>query len=140
MESLFVLYDARCGVCTQLKSWLSRQPAYVALHFVALGSAEARERFPMLGPGDQELAVIGDTGEAWLGDRAWIMCLWALREYRGWARRFSTPAMMPFARQAFLALSNNRFALSRLLGLRSEEDMKRYLTETPIPPCQTHPL
>ena len=137
MESLFVLYDARCGVCTQLRSWLSRQPAYVPLHFVALGSVEARERFPMLRPRDQDLAVIGNTGEAWLGDRAWIMCLWALREYRSWAETLSSPAMMPLARQAFLALSNNRFAVSRLLGLRSEEDRKRYLKEMPIPPCQT---
>jgi predicted DCC family thiol-disulfide oxidoreductase YuxK len=139
MESLFVLYDSRCGICTQLKAWLGRQPAYVTLRFIALDSAEARTRFPMLSGEDQELAVIADTGEAWLGDRAWIICLWALREYRDWARKLSTPAMMPLARQAFLALSSSRFALSRLLGLRSEEDIRRYLTETPIPPCQIHP-
>jgi predicted DCC family thiol-disulfide oxidoreductase YuxK len=139
MNSLFVLYDSRCGVCTQLKGWLLRQPAYVTLHFIALGSAEARARFPMLGAAAQELAVIADTGEGWLGDRAWITCLWALREYRGWAQKLSTPAMLPLARQAFLALSGNRFALSRLLGLRSEEDVKRYLTETPVPPCQIQP-
>jgi hypothetical protein len=93
----------------------------------------------MLGAAAQELAVIADTGEGWLGDRAWITCLWALREYRGWAQKLSTPAMLPLARQAFLALSGNRFALSRLLGLRSEEDVKRYLTETPVPPCQIQP-
>jgi predicted DCC family thiol-disulfide oxidoreductase YuxK len=139
MKSLYVLYDSRCGICTQLKTWLRRQPAYFALHFIPLGSAEARTRFPMLGQTDQELAVIADTREAWLGDRAWITCLWALREYRGWARKLSTPAMMPLAKQAYLALSSGRFALSRLLRLRSEEDLKRYLGETPIPPCQIQP-
>jgi len=139
MKSLFILYDSRCGICTRLKAWLGRQSSYVALHFVALGSTEAHARFPMLGAGDQELVAIADTGEAWVGDRAWIICLWALCEYRSCAQKLSAPAMMPLARQAFLALSSNRFALSRLLGLRSEEDIRRYLTETPIPPCQIRP-
>lgn len=139
MDSLFVLYDARCGICTQLKAWLGRQPAFVRLHFIALGTAEARMRFPALDSRDSELAVIADTGEAWFGDRAWITCLWALREYRSWARKLSTPTMLPLARQAFLALSGTRFELSRLLGLRNDEDMRRHLTETTIPPCQIHP-
>ncbi len=139
MNALFVLYDSRCGVCAQLKGWLLRQLAYVPLHFVALDSAEARERFPMLGPGRRDLAVIADTGETWLEDRAWIICLWALREYRSWAETLSSPAMLPLAKHAFLALSRNRFALSGLLGLRSEEDRKRYLEEMPVPPCQIQP-
>ena len=138
MTSLFVVYDSRCGICTELKAWLSRQSAYIALHFVAMASEEARARFPMLRL-SEELVVVADTGEAWMGDRAWIICLWALREYRDWAQRLSTPAMMPLARQAFLVLSSHRFALSRLLGLRSEQDIRGYLTETVIPPCQLHP-
>jgi len=79
MTSLFVVYDSRCGICTQLTAWLSRQSAYVALYFVAMGSAEASARFPMLPPVSEELVVVADTGEAWIGDRAWIICLWALR-------------------------------------------------------------
>ena len=64
METLYILYDDRCGVCTQLKSWLLRQPAYVAFHFVPLGSQEARTLFPSLPPAAGNLAVIADTGEA----------------------------------------------------------------------------
>jgi predicted DCC family thiol-disulfide oxidoreductase YuxK len=139
MTSLFVVYDSHCGICTQLKAWLGRQSAYVALYFVAMGSEEANARFPTLRPLTEELVVVADTGEAWIGDRAWIICLWALREYRSWAQKLSTPSMMPLARQAFLVLSTHRFALSRLLGLRSEEDIRRYLAETVIPPCQIQP-
>jgi len=136
MKMLFIFYDARCGICTQIKDWLLRQPTYVALRLIALGSEEARERFPMLGADNQELIVVADTGEVWIGDRAWIICLWALREFRDWARKLSSPALLPFAREAFVAFSSNRGALSRLLGLRSEADIRQTLSEIQVPLCQ----
>ena len=136
MGHLFILYDPRCGVCTQLKDWLLQQPVYVPLHLIALRSEEARKRFPNADFAADELAVVSDTGQVWLGDRAWITCLWALRDYRHWAQRLASPELLPFARQAFLALSKHRFGLSRLLGLQSEEDAKRYLSGIPIPPCE----
>ncbi len=89
IHSLTVIYDPRCGLCTQIKDWLGRQPAYVALRLLAAGSAEVQERFPMIPPG--ELAVISDSGEMWRGDNAWIICLWALCEYRQWAARLASP-------------------------------------------------
>jgi len=134
MQTLFVIYDDRCGLCTQLKEWLGRQPAYVPLELVAAGSEEALQHFPEFPSG--ELAVISDTGEAWLGDSAWIIVLWALREYRGWAAKLASPLLLPMARQAFAAISRNRSAFSRWLGLYGEADLRANLSQIPIPPCE----
>jgi predicted DCC family thiol-disulfide oxidoreductase YuxK len=137
MQSLSVIYDPRCGLCTQLKDWIGRQPSYVRVLLFASGSDEARRLFPSLPEG--ELAAISDSGEVWLGDGAWIMVLWALREYRGWARRLASPALLPLARQGFAAISRHKLGISRLLGLRSETDVKNYLRSQTVPPCQIHP-
>ena len=133
METLYVVYDDRCGLCTQLKEWLGRQPAYVRLQLVASSEA-ARDRFPSLPPG--ELAVVSDSGETWLGDRAWIMVLWALRDYRSWAAKLASPLLLPMARQAFAAISRNRSAFSRWLGLYGETELRANLSQVPIPPCE----
>ena len=133
MHTLYVIYDDRCGLCTQLKEWLGRQPAYVRLQLVAASEA-ARDLFPSLPPG--ELAVVSDSGETWLGDRAWIMVLWALREYRSWAAKLASPLLLPMARQAFAAISRNRSAFSRWLGLYGDTELRTNLSQIPIPPCQ----
>ena len=134
MNLLYVVYDDRCGLCTQLKEWLGRQPAYVPLQLMAAGSEAARDRFPALPAG--ELAVISDSGEMWFGDRAWIIVLWALREYRDWAAKLASPLLLPMARQAFAAISRNRSAFSRWLGLYGESELRHNLSQVPIPPCE----
>ena len=134
MRELTIVYDERCGLCTRISSWLVKQPAYVRLRPLASNSWESRQRFPDLQP--QELAVISDTGEMWVGDHAWIMCIWALRDYRGWATRLSTPALLPLARQAFALLSENRSMVSRVLGFGNEADIARQLGGVSVPPCQ----
>ena len=136
MKTLYVVYDDRCGLCTQLKEWLGRQPAYVRLQLVASSEA-ARDLFPSLPPG--ELAVVSDTGETWLGDSAWIMVLWALRDYRSWAAKLASPLLLPMARQAFAAISRNRSAFSRWLGLYGEAELRENLSQIPIPPCEIKP-
>ena len=133
MNTLYVVYDDRCGLCTQLKDWLGRQPAFVRLHPVAASEA-ARDLFPSLPSG--ELAVVSDSGETWLGDRAWIMVLWALRDYRSWSAKLASPMLLPVARQAFLAISRNRLAFSRWLGLYSQAELRANLSQIPIPPCE----
>jgi predicted DCC family thiol-disulfide oxidoreductase YuxK len=135
MKSLYVMYDARCGLCTEVRDWLKAQPAYLDLQVMASDSDEARWKFPGLPAG--ELAVVSDKGEVWLGNHAFIMCLWALRGYRNWARRLSSPMLRPVARQAFEAVSRNRRNVSALLGLKSETELKESLNEVTIPPCQT---
>src|SRR5688572_44094 len=133
MKTLYVLYDSRCGLCTEAKDWLRLQPAYVDLRLMASDSDEAHRLFPALPA--EELAVVSDTGDVWLGDQAFLLCLWALLAYRGWARRLSSPILRPVARQAFAAVSQRREGVSSLLGLRSEAELKRRLKEVTIPAC-----
>ena len=93
MERLYVLYDERCGLCRWAREWASTQPAYIALTFLAAGSDEARRLFPGLSESSapEELVVVGDRGEVYRNDSAWIMCLFALEAYREWANRLATP-------------------------------------------------
>ena len=135
VSKLVITYDAECGLCTNAKNWMLEQVPLVRLEFLSVGSAEARSRFPQLPPG--ELAVVADTGEVWLGDRAWVVCLWALRDYRDLAGRLTSPLLALMARQAFTLVSTNRLALSKLLRLRSQSELERQLRNVSTPQCQT---
>jgi predicted DCC family thiol-disulfide oxidoreductase YuxK len=133
VTSLTIVYDAECGLCTRAKDWLRRQPPLVALEFLATGSPEMRRRFPQLRSG--ELAVVADTGEVWLGNHAWIACLWALEHYRDLAFRLAGPLVSLLAREAFVSVSRNRRALSSLLRLRSERELEQQLRTVAAPQC-----
>ena len=109
VTGITILYDAACGLCTFAKDWITKQSPLVGLEFLAAGSAEAQRAFPQLSP--RELAVVADTGEVWLGNHAWIVCLWALRDYRYLAFRLTSPALSLMSREAFIAVSRNRLAL-----------------------------
>jgi predicted DCC family thiol-disulfide oxidoreductase YuxK len=133
MKTLYVLYDSHCGLCTEVRDWLQAQPAYLDLQVMASDSDDARRMFPSLPAG--QLAVVSDQGQVWLGDRAFIICLWALREFRGWARRLASPLLRPMARHAFSAVSQNRQSVSNILGLKSEAELKKRLKEVTLPSC-----
>ncbi len=135
MERMWIVYDASCGLCASVKDWICRQAALIRVEFVPSGSEDARRRFPQVPPG--ELAVVGDTGEVWLGNSAWIVCLWALREYRGWAIRLSSPFLLTMAREAFTVLSNHRAGVSRMMGLKSDLEIEQELRKVNIPRCET---
>lgn len=134
VAGITVVYDANCGLCTRAKEWIAQQAPLVSLQFVAAKSAAARERFPQLPAG--ELAVVANTGEAWLGNHAWIVCLWALRDYRDLAFRLTSPLLLLLAREAFTILSGNRKALSTLLRLQSEREIEQQLRNVVAPKCQ----
>jgi predicted DCC family thiol-disulfide oxidoreductase YuxK len=133
VKTLYVMYDSHCGLCTEVRDWLQGQPAYLDLRVMASDSEDVRRMFPSLPAG--ELAVVSDEGQVWLGDRAFIVCLWALREFRGWARRLASPLLRPMARQAFTAISQNRQSVSSLLGLKSEAELEKRLKEVTLPSC-----
>ena len=133
VKGLTILYDAECGLCSNVKGWLSRQSALVPLNFKASRSDEARRRFPRLPAG--ELAVIADTGEVWWGNSAWIVCLWALREYRDWALRFSNPLLLMMAKEAFAVVSSHRAGISDLLRLESDVSLEQRLRSVNVPAC-----
>ena len=113
MIHLTVLYDERCGLCRGARRWLEEQPQYVELRFLALGSEAARRRFPDLDHDatERELAAIDDRGGVYKGAKAWLMCLWSLRQHRLRAIRWSSPTLLPYARTFFDKLSKSRHRL-----------------------------
>ncbi len=123
MKSLTVLYDPTCGFCSRCRTWLESQPKFLPLEFVAANSAEAQKRYPShsaLNHEPGELVVIGDDGAVYQGPSAFIMCLYALADYRELSIKLSQPSLMPLAAKAFKALSENRKSLSELLRLKPE--------------------
>jgi predicted DCC family thiol-disulfide oxidoreductase YuxK len=138
MEKLTVLYDASCGFCVSCRRWLEAQPTYFPVEFVPARSAAARRLFPELSAGESadELVAVDDQGAVYRDAHAWIVCLYALREYREWAQRLSSPALLPFARQAFELLSKNRRELSAKLKLLPEAQLAQELAQTPAPACE----
>lgn len=135
MNKLYVLYDETCGVCILARCWMGRQPALVDLEFVSAGSPVARLLFPELASASEEFTVVSDEGDVWRGTAAWLMCLWALTEFREWSRRLSSPALAPFARQAFELLSKNRKRLSEWLQIMPEEAVADRLRSGGSPAC-----
>src|SRR3954453_1450910 len=133
MRRLYVLYDSRCGVCSRLKAWMLAQPVYFALDFIPAGSSRARELFPELRHEDEpeELVVVSDQGEVYTGDGAWIICLYALVDYRPWSYRLATPALRKLARGAWEVLSKNRKGVSRVLALSSDAELARTFEREP---------
>jgi predicted DCC family thiol-disulfide oxidoreductase YuxK len=124
MQGLMVLYDAQCGLCRRFRDWLEAQrPArnsdgvVVRLGFVAAGSATARRLYPTLDHEAtlREVTVVADDGSVYVGDRAWIVCLWATAEHRHTAVRLARPAMRPVAKAMVQAAA----------GLRSWTSVRR---------------
>ena len=114
MKMLYVLFDGECALCQGCRRWLERQSAYVELRFLPLQSPEAACRFPGIEQFEpqHQLVAISDTGDVYQGSHAWIMCLWALREYREWSQRLASPALLPWARRVCELVSENRLTLS----------------------------
>jgi predicted DCC family thiol-disulfide oxidoreductase YuxK len=138
MEKLYVLYDAQCGLCSWAKRWLMQQPAIVHLSFIPAGSVLAGCLFPGLShPGEpvEELVVVSDEGGVYREGNAWIMCLFALEEYRDWANRLAHPLLRPLARQGFALLSGQRSRISRWLSLASEHEIAETLRRVSAPAC-----
>jgi predicted DCC family thiol-disulfide oxidoreductase YuxK len=116
MRELTVLYDPQCGLCRRAQAWLLSKPKYVELVFVPVCSEEARSRYPQL---DHDLTLtdltlISDAGAVYCGPKAWLMCLWALRQYREWAIRLSSPELLPTAKRVISTISQNRYQLEGL--------------------------
>jgi predicted DCC family thiol-disulfide oxidoreductase YuxK len=126
VRTLTVLYDEACAMCVRCRVWLESQEPLVPLTFLACQSREAREKYgavPWLGA---ELVVVSDEGDVWAGPAAFVVCLWALRRYRGWAWRISGPALLPLAERFFHALSSRRARIAAMLRpARCDNDVCR---------------
>ena len=119
MTVLTVLYDPTCGLCRRAHEWLEQQRKLIELVFVPCKSEEARQRFPHLDHDltANDLTVIGDQGEVYMGPKAWLMVLWALSQYREWSYRLSSPALLPTTRRVVSMISQHRYQIGRATGL-----------------------
>jgi hypothetical protein len=68
---------------------------------------------PWLG---EELVVASDEGDVWAGPAAFIVCLWALQDWREWSYTLSGSALAPMAERFFRALSSRRRSIAALLS------------------------
>jgi predicted DCC family thiol-disulfide oxidoreductase YuxK len=89
---LTVLYDPRCPLCRRLRAWLTERTTMVPVHFLAAASAEAVHRFPGL---DHQrtttvLTAVAADGAVFEGERAWLVCAWALPSWQPVAERMGT--------------------------------------------------
>jgi hypothetical protein len=120
---LVVLYDGDCPICRQARSWLGRQPARVSLVFVKAGSETARRLYPDLDH-DATLrditvvaTVLGDRqrryAAVYVGDAAWLVCLWALDSYRALSFRLAQPGLRGAAREVVAMASATRTWLKK---------------------------
>jgi predicted DCC family thiol-disulfide oxidoreductase YuxK len=141
VQRLYVLYDARCGLCRWARQWLDRHEKLVDLEFLPAGSEVAARMFPAIADSGrpEELVVVSDEGGVYRDGHAWIMCLYALEDYREWAERLATPALLPLARQGFALLSKQRGRISRWLGLASEHEIVEALGRVDAPACEGAP-
>ncbi|MFJ8231601.1 thiol-disulfide oxidoreductase DCC family protein [Streptomyces sp. NPDC094448] len=110
VHRLTVLFDAECGLCAHVRDWLARQRQLVPLDLVPAGSALARELFPGLDHQAtlRRITVVGDRGQVYTDDAAFLVCLWALADHRDKAAWLVSPAGKPFIRAAVLAASAYR--------------------------------
>jgi len=116
MRELTVLYDASCAMCLRCCAWLREQRPLVTMRFVPCGSEEARTRYasiPWLG---EELVVATDDGDVWAGPAAFIVCLWALEEWREWSYTLSASTLSPLVQRFLQALSSRRRTLAAFIA------------------------
>jgi predicted DCC family thiol-disulfide oxidoreductase YuxK len=137
MTKLYVLYDPNCELCCRLKNWILVQRSWIGIALIPQGSEKVSRLFPGLEniAAKEDLAVISDEGAVYLNDRAWIMVMYAMVDYREWASRLTNPLLMPLARQAFAALSKNRLAFSRWLSTDDPEQIAGELRNIELEPC-----
>ncbi len=116
MQRLTILYDSSCAFCQRCVAWLQKQPKYIELEFLPAGSDLAAKRFPELNRSllKTELTVVDNEGGVYYGDNAYVICLYALRDYRNWSIRLGDPANRPFVRKALNAVTQHRHTLSEL--------------------------
>jgi predicted DCC family thiol-disulfide oxidoreductase YuxK len=113
-ERLSVLFDPACALCRRARAWMLGQPAYVKLEFLPTTSQECKARYgdlPWLG---DELIVVSNLGQVWVGPAAFITCLWALVAFRPWSFRLTGP-FSGLAERFFHVASKNRALLSNML-------------------------
>ncbi|MCK6472851.1 MAG: DUF393 domain-containing protein [Planctomycetes bacterium] len=135
MKRLTILYDAQCAVCRFCRAWMEEQPAYLELVFYPRQALGAVERFAELQGriAPDELVAVDDEGGVYRGDAAYLMCLYALEEYRAWSLRLAEPALRPLAARFFRVLAANRYRFSKWLAPRDAAVLETAYEQRGVP-------
>ncbi|MBK7861876.1 MAG: hypothetical protein IPJ65_25325 [Archangiaceae bacterium] len=127
MDALFVYYDETCGFCCRCAAWLKEQPSFVPL--ALLPASE----LPVPVSGKAEVVAIDGAGGVYRDTDAWLVTLWALRDYRHWAARLAK-GDRKLARRVVELAGSWRQGLSRLFAISSDAELKRQLELLPESP------
>ena len=132
-RELTIVFDPECELCRRCRDWMFLQPSYLPLAFVPCSAEQAKSRYgeiPWLG---DELVVISEVNDIWVGAAAFLTCLWALVEWREWSYRLAGPAFAPLAESFFHTISSNRRSLSSLLTHRCKDGVCQRSHRAPGP-------
>lgn len=111
------VFTGPAGSESVFRDWLERQEGLIDLEVVAAA---------MPGAGGELAARAGD-GTIYRGPEAWVACLYALAEYRGWAYRLAVPVLLPFARKVSLHLAGCRDRMAGLFFGRGDGEVAALL-------------
>jgi predicted DCC family thiol-disulfide oxidoreductase YuxK len=125
MLKLHILYDAQCPFILRYRHWLGEQTALMPLEFIPFQSPELVARFEGIAAyGTKvQLLAVNDEGGVYQGTGAFIICLFALKDYRDWAVRLSAPHLLPLAAEAFDMLSSGGKEISRWLSRLDDAEL-----------------
>jgi predicted DCC family thiol-disulfide oxidoreductase YuxK len=98
---LTVFFDRDCPLCRRVARWLLRQPLFVPLRVQAAQSAAGRRCPLALDDLLAQVTVTASDGAVYRGVNAWLVCLWALRRWRGFALRLAAPQRRQWAARLF---------------------------------------
>ena len=110
-----MIYDDHCELCVRCSTWLSHQLTQVEMRFLPSSDPQVYDLYGDLPWYRIELMVVTDTGVAWVGSSAFIMCLWATVRYNRTSYRLSGPSLAPVAERFFHTVSSNRSVVSGML-------------------------
>jgi len=104
-RALTVWFDADCSFCTRVAAWLRAQPKFVPLRCIAAQTASSSGCPLGTKALLEKITVTADDGAVWRGSNAWIVVLWALRDWRAMSLRFARPAWRPLADRLFATVT-----------------------------------
>jgi len=136
-QEITVYYDGHCGMCCSFQEWIYRQERLAPIRFIpyqSLGTEAAPPRIRGLDPG-REMVVHTREDLLYQGAEAWVICLYALTEYRGWALRLSSPTLLPLAKKVCTHLATNRRRLSKIFFRKKDAEVARELHKMPPRPA-----
>ena len=137
MTRLFILYDAQCPFCLHCRQWLAAQAALLELEFIPFQAPELVGQFDGIESfrKDGQLLVVGDDGAVYQGPGAFIMLLFALRDYHEWAARLTAPALMPLAAQCLGLISSGSKNILKWLNRLNDSELGQVLRSRAVPIC-----